>query len=177
MGQRVVPIMNGLIWIDFFVLGIICLSALISLARGFVKEALSLAGWVIALWSAVTFSSQVAEFLAAQISVPSVRQAAAFLLIFAGILCVTGMASYVVGLMVEKTGLSGTERMLGVLFGMGRGAVIVAVLVLLAGLTPVPQDPWWSQSTLIPHFETLALRIQELLPPDIAGKLVFKPSA
>ena len=169
--------LSDLIWVDFVVLGVIFLSALISVVRGFVKEALSLAGWIIALWTAVTFSGQVAEFLAAQITVPSVRQAAAFLLIFAGILCVTGMLSYIVGLMVEKTGLSGTDRLLGVLFGIGRGAVIVAVLVLLAGLTPLPQDPWWSQSAFIPQFESLALKIQELLPPDIAKQLEFKPSA
>ena len=79
--------------------------------------------------------------------------------------------------MVEKTGLSGTDRMLGIIFGIGRGAVIVSVLVLLAGLTPVPQDPWWSQSTFIPHFESLALKIQELLPPDIAQQLTYKQSA
>ena len=176
-GTPIVAALSDLIWVDFVVLGVIFLSALISVVRGFVKEALSLAGWIIALWTAVTFSGQVAEFLAAQITVPSVRQAAAFLLIFAGILCVTGMLSYIVGLMVEKTGLSGTDRLLGVLFGIGRGAVIVAVRVLLAGLTPLPQDPWWSQSAFIPQFESLALKIQELLPPDIAKQLEFKPSA
>lgn len=165
--------MNDLIWVDFVILGIIGLSALISVVRGFLKEALSLAGWVIAFWAAITFSGDLAVLFESQITVPSVRQASAFLCLFVGVLLATGIVIYFVGLVVEKTGLSGTDRMLGIIFGIGRGAVIVAILVLLAGLTPLPQDPWWRQSTFIPHFEELAVRIQQLLPPEIAQQLSF----
>jgi membrane protein required for colicin V production len=74
---------------------------------------------------------------------------------------------------VEKTGLSGTDRALGVVFGTIRGAVIIAILVLLAGFTTVPQDAWWSRSYLLHHFQDLALWIRRFLPPDIAAQIRY----
>ena len=51
---------------------------------------------------------------------------------------------------------------------MARGIVIVAILVLFAGLTAVPKDPWWKESVFLPHFQVLAVEIQSLLPPEVA---------
>ena len=165
--------MNNLIWVDYTILAIIGLSALISVVRGFLREALSLFGWVLAFWLSVTFTDDVAALFEGQVSVPSVRHSLAVAAIFVTVLLATGIVIYVVGLIVDKTGLSGTDRMLGVVFGIGRGAVIVAILVLLAGFTPLPQDPWWKQSTFLPHFEQLATQIRALLPPEISQLLTF----
>ena len=104
-------------------------------------------------------------------SVPALRQALAFAAIFVTVLVITGIVIYLVSTFTDKTGISGTDRMLGVIFGGGRGAVIVAMLVLLAGFTALPQDPWWRQSVLIPHFEKLAVQIRTLLPPEISQQL------
>ncbi len=162
-----------MIWIDYVILGILGLSALISVLRGFIKEALSLAGWIIAIGLGVAFSEEFAALLTDKISVPSARMAIAFSAIFFVTLLATGLAIYLVGLLVKKTGLTGTDRMLGVIFGIARGILIVGILVLLAGLTPLPDDPWWQESLFVPHFERLAIEIRGLLPPEAAEYFEF----
>ena len=74
---------------------------------------------------------------------------------------------------VDKTGLSGTDRVLGIVFGVVRGVVVVALLVLLAGLTTMPKDPWWGESALLGHFQVIALELRALLPPDMAAYFNF----
>lgn len=162
-----------LIWADYVILAIVGVSALISVARGFVREALSLAGWVAAVWIAFAFSSPVAELLAQQVAVPSARQALAALALFTVTLLATGIIIYLVGLVVSKTGLSGTDRAMGMVFGVARGGVIVMILVLLAGLTPIPNDPWWRESQLLPAFQTLAVEVRAHLPAEIADHIHY----
>ncbi len=161
-----------MIWVDYVILGIIGLSAVISLIRGFMREALSLAAWVLAFWVAWSFFRQLALQLD-WFTVPSVRLAAAFLILFLTTLILGALVNYLVGQLVDKTGLSGTDRMIGILFGAARGAILVAILVLLAGLTPFPNDPWWKESQLIGYFQELALWLRQLLPADIGEKFNF----
>ncbi|MES9845159.1 MAG: CvpA family protein [Candidatus Sedimenticola sp. PURPLELP] len=161
-----------MIWIDYAIIGIIGLSAMISLVRGFISEALSLAAWVLAFWVAWTFFRELAVQLD-WFSVPSVRLGAAFALLFIATLMLGAMVNFLVGQLVEKTGLSGTDRLIGIFFGAARGAVLVAILVLLAGLTPFPNDPWWKESQLIGYFQELAVWLKELLPADIGEKFNF----
>lgn len=162
-----------MIWVDYAILTVIGISALISIVRGFIREALSLLGWIIAIWVSFSFSEDVAALLVDKISVPSVRTASAFLILFVACLLVAGVANYLAGKLVEKTGLSGTDRMLGVVFGTVRGAVVVGILVLLAGFTTVPQDPWWDQSVLLKHFETMAVELRGFLPPDVSANINY----
>ena len=165
--------MGTLIWVDYAIVSIIGISALISLLRGFVREALSLLGWIAAIWVSLTFCQPGAVLLEGLISVPSVRVASAFLILFFGSLIVVGIVNFLAGKLIETTGLSGTDRMIGVVFGTVRGAIIVGVLVLLAGFTAVPQDPWWKQSILLKHFEAMAVEIRALLPADIASSIQY----
>ena len=141
--------------------------------RGFAREAISLAGWVLAVWLAVTQLEVVAAHLVHYIELPSLRLGVAFLAVFLSVLIVTGFVVFIVGLMVEKTAMSGTDRVLGVVFGLARGVAIVGVLVALAGLTPLPQDPWWRESVVLPHFERLALEMRGALPDEIASDMNF----
>ncbi len=161
-----------MIWTDYVILGIISLSALISLIRGFMREALSLAAWVLAFWVAWTFFRELAARLD-WFTVPSARLGIAFALLFIATLMVGALVNFLVGQLVDKTGLSGTDRLVGIFFGAARGALLIAILVLLAGLTPFPNDPWWQQSQLIGYFQELALWLKELLPPDIGDKFKF----
>ena len=162
-----------MIWVDYSILTIIGISALISILRGFIREALSLLGWIIAIWVSLSFAEDVAALLIDKIPAPSVRTASAFLILFFACLIVAGVLNYLAGKLVEKTGLSGTDRMLGVVFGTVRGAVVVGILVLLAGFNTVPQDPWWGQSMLLKHFEMLALELRSFLPPDVAANINY----
>ncbi len=162
-----------MIWVDYVIIGIIVLSALISLVRGFVREALSLVTWVLAFWVAWTFFRELAVVLEPWIATHSVRLGIAFAGLVTATLIVGGIINYLIGQLVEKTGLSGTDRLIGVVFGGARGVVLVAILVLLAGLTPMPEDSWWKQSVLIPYFQDIAIWLKQFLPPDIAAKFRY----
>ncbi len=162
-----------MIWVDYTILTIIGISALISILRGFIREALSLLGWIIAIWVSLSFAEDIAALLIDKIPVPSLRTASAFLILFFACLIVAGVINYLAGKLVEKTGLSGTDRMLGVVFGTVRGTVVVGILVLLAGFTAVPEDPWWDQSILLKHFETMAVEVRSFLPPDVAANINY----
>lgn len=99
-------------WIDYCILGIIALSTLISLVRGFVKEAISLAVWFAAFFIASHFYADLAAHLT-NFSDPMIRSAVAIAILFVVTLILGGLLNYVVGQMVQYTGLSGTDRALG----------------------------------------------------------------
>ncbi len=162
-----------MIWVDYFILAIIGISALLSLWRGFFKEALSLISWLAALWIAMLYFGDLGRYLARWIDTPSVRGAVAFVMLFVGTVMIGGVVSFLVGKLVEKSGLTATDRALGVVFGMARGVVIVAVLVMLAGLTSVPQDPWWHESLLLGHFQDMAMWLRSFLPASMAENIHF----
>lgn len=162
-----------LIWADFAILAIIGVSALLSLWRGFVKEAISLASWIIALWVAMLFFQDLADWLVRWIETPSIRAVVAFTALFVCVVLLGGLINLLAGQLISKTGLTGTDRALGMLFGIARGVVIVAVLVMLAGLTGLPQDTWWNESTLLKHFQDMALWLRSFLPADIAQHIQY----
>ena len=83
-------------------------------------------------------------------------------------LLLSALVNNLIAAIVEKTGLSGTDRMLGVLFGLLRGVAIVTLLVLLAAATPMPNDAWWQNAVLIEHFEKLAIWVRQFLPDGLA---------
>lgn len=160
-------------WVDVVILVVVGLSAFISLLRGFLREAVSLAGWILAIWVALSYTDEVASLLADHVEAASIRQGIAFVALFVSVLIGTALANYLLGLLVDKTGLTGTDRVLGVVFGIARGVLVVVILVVLAGLTDVPQDPWWQESMLLPRFEIIALDLKSVLPPDVAERLRY----
>ncbi len=165
-----------LVWVDMVILGLILLSSLISLIRGFIREAFSLAVWVIAFWVSWRFFRDFSIQLEGFIATPSVRLGVAFILLMLLSLAVGGLINYLVIRLIDSTGLSGSDRFIGMIFGAARGILLVAVLVLLAGLTPLTEDPWWRESLLIPYFQELAIWLKTLLPPEVADKFQFLPA-
>ena len=139
-------------WADWGIIAIIVLSGLISLKRGFIKEALSLLIWVLAFVIARMFSANMTTLLVDYIDVPTIRYAAAFAILFAATLMVGALVNYLISTLVRITGLSGTDRVLGIIFGLGRGALLVVVAVALIKHTPLTDAMWWAQSVLIPEF-------------------------
>lgn len=139
-------------WADWAIIAIISVSSLISLKRGFVREAFSLLTWVAAFIVARLFTAPLAALLASSIETPSVRLVVAFVLLFAATLILGALVANLLSALVKATGLSGTDRVLGMGFGLARGALVVVALLILAGMTPMPQDRWWQESRLIPHF-------------------------
>jgi len=160
-------------WIDVVILALIALSAILSLFRGFVREAVALATWLVALWVAMAFHEDLAQILSQWISTPSAQKITAFAALFICVLLLGAIVNYLAGKLVDKTGLTGTDKLLGIVFGVARGGVIVAILVLLAGLTPFPQDPWWQDSQFLGYFEDFAAWMRNYLPGDIADNINY----
>lgn len=160
-----------MVWVDFLIPVIITISALLSLMRGFVREAISLFGWITAFWIALRFSNSLADMFLSSISIPSLRIVIAFTILFVLTLILVALINHLAGHLVKTTGLTSTDRMIGMVFGVARGAVVVAILVLLAGFTTLPQDPWWHESVMISHFEHVAHFLRDTVAPEIAGKL------
>lgn len=154
-------------WVDYVLIGIIALSVIVSILRGFVREALSLASWIAAFWVAMTFSGDIAHILVSYVSTPSVRTIIAFIGLFLVTLIVCGLLGHFIAIMIQKTGLSGTDRLLGIVFGFCRGVLLVALLLLAASYTAIPQDSWWQQSVLIPHFMPVTNWIKQYLPNSL----------
>ncbi len=159
---------------DLAILVICGVSMLVSLFRGFVREVFSLVVWFLALYAALLAAEPFAARLSPWVEMPSVRVIIAFVGVFVLVLVVGGLVNYLLGKLVAGTGLSGTDRLVGALFGALRGAAIVLVAVIIARLTPFPEDPWWRESRLLPEFERLAVvavryfpeTVQEYVPPD-----------
>jgi len=154
--------------IDWVILGIIVVSGVISLMRGFVKEALSLVSWLVALFVARFFSGNLATLLEGQIATNSLRWVVAFVILFAATLFMMALINYLIVQVVKATGLTGTDRVLGMVFGMVRGLLIVVVLVYLGQMTMLPGDEWWQSSSLIPHLEIVAEWARKTLPAAVS---------
>ena len=160
-------------WIDVVILALIALSAILSLFRGFVREAVALVTWLVALWVAMAFYEDLAAILSQWISLPSAQRITAFAVLFICVLLLGAIVNFLASKLVNKTGLTGTDKLLGIIFGVARGGVIVAILVLLAGLTPLPQDPWWQDSQLLGYFQELAMWMRSYLPNEIADNITY----
>ncbi len=160
--------------VDVVVIFVIFLSALFSLLRGFVKEAISLATWIIAIWLAATFAPQLADALPSNIESEAARQAIGFGVLFVLTLMVGTLVNMLVSQVVKKTGLSGADRIFGVFFGVLRGGLIIIVFVIIGGMTPLPDTEWWQSSTLLQWFESAAIVIQEYIPEDL--NLSYQPA-
>lgn len=137
---------------DYVIIGIVGISVFLSLRRGFVSEAFSLAIWIAAFIIAKLFSNPLVLLAGHWVNPPSMRIPAAFVVLFVVTLIIGGLVQRLLSELVKVTGLSATDRLLGVLFGAARGALIVIVtLGVLSRSTDMPNDPWWKKSTLIPE--------------------------
>ncbi|MFC0180098.1 CvpA family protein [Thorsellia kenyensis] len=147
--------MNTLLWIDYIILGIVGVSTLISLIRGFVREALSLIGWIAAFFIASKFYIYLAAFFTG-IEDIILRNATAIALLFCATLIVSGIVNHLIGKLVDKTGLSGTDRLLGMCFGAVRGILLMAAMLLFAdAFTGLGTSEDWQNSQLIPKFKPI----------------------
>jgi len=174
---------------DWVIVAIIAMSMLFGLLRGLVREAFSLAGWLAALVVARTFFEPFDEMLGPLVTTPSLRHLAAYAGLFIGTLVVSWLLGYAVMSLVDAAGLKWSDRLLGGIFGLSRGLIVVLALLIL--IQPfVEHDPWWHESELPPVFLKYAFLGKELkhdvmqvaLPPsrahqrgEAAGSLVISP--
>ena len=164
-------------WADYTIVGILALSVLIGLWRGFVSEVLALGVWIAAVWVAWMFGDQVAGLFEHSVSLPSARMLLGYGICFIGVLILGALLRFVMHKLVQGTGLSGSDRMLGMAFGLARGVLLVVLVVMLLGFTPFPRDPWWQQSQLLPSFRSAAQWLSTRLPDNLEKYIDFHPAA
>lgn len=150
--------------LDWLIFAVIFLSTLLSLKRGFVKEVLSLITWVAAFLIAVKFTNQMQVLLIEQVQNDQIRYIAAFLTLFIASLCVGALISFLLGSLIQVTGLTSTDRILGMIFGFARGTMVIVAFISLLSLSPlITKTDFWSDSQLVPRLVFLKDWTQELL--------------
>jgi membrane protein required for colicin V production len=147
-------------WIDYAIVATCVASAAFGFWRGFAKEALSLASWLAAIWLAWRFAFVIEPMLGEWVRAPELRSWAARGMLFVIVLALGGLVSWLVRELVRHTGLSGTDRVAGALFGFGRGVLIVGLAAIGVELGGLSQDPWWQESMLRPYGERIAAGIR-----------------
>lgn len=181
-----------MIWIDFTLIGLVFICVVVGLLRGFIKEFFSLSFWILASWVSLSFTPEfgrigflsvatlppslaaVAGFLESTISQPSTRMFASFVALFIITLSLGGLIGFLLNVLIKKTGLTFMDRFGGMIFGAVRGVIVVAVAVILAGLTPLPKDSWWTESTVIPPFQLLAVWLRDHISSGMTDFISYR---
>lgn len=160
--------------LDYVLLVIVVLSALVGLWRGLVSEVVALLAWVAALGAAWLYASEVAVMLEAHIAEPAWRQVAGFALIFVGVLLLAAVLRFLLRELLRAAGLGPADRMFGTFFGIARGLAIAFVLVLVGGMLGMAKEPWWENSLFAPPLETAVVASKPWLPDVVAERIRFR---
>ena len=155
---------------DYAVMAVIAVSALRGAWRGFIGEVFGLIGWVAAFLVACRYVEHVVPWMPAHWPGGTLTQwLIAFALIVIGVVFVAGMVNALLGRLVHVSGLSGVDRSLGLMFGLVRGVVLVLILVILGGLTELPQQDFWRDAMLWPYARRGVHELKPLLPETLAA--------
>lgn len=160
-------------WLDYAVFAVMAVSILWAAWRGLVREVISLAAWVIAFLAANLFAGPLSEVLPDSIPSPELRAVVAFLAVFIGALMVATLFALLLSKIVHAVGLGSLDRVLGTLFGVARGLLILLAFALLSGLTTLPFQPAWRDSLTGTLLAQAALALKPWLPPAFAARLRY----
>ena len=158
---------------DFVVLIIFVVSISISVVRGIVRESLSLAGWVIAYMVAKAFAKDFVSMLPLSITGDSLRVLMSFSALFLSVLLVMSLITILASALVKTVGLGSVDRLFGAFFGLARGLLAVLLLVLLAGLTTLPQEPFWQKALLSKPLEAGVIMTMPWLPQELSKQINY----
>ena len=154
---------------DWIIAAVILVSMIISVFRGFIKEAFSLISWILAIWLGITFCVQVGEIIHQYIEIPTpkFREWAGFAAIFIATLFIFSLISYVVTKLLIRGPIKGVDRVLGVGFGFMRGVAIVVALLMVVRALGMEESQWWANSKHIAHFIPVMDVVEEMLPTSL----------
>ena len=168
LNQATVTTSHFLSWPDWLILGVLGLSIVVGLWRGFVRETLSLMTWIMALVLALFYCTYVAQNFLHDISAPSLRIMAAFAIIFLAVFIVGTIMSKLLSGLIHKSGLGGADRLIGLCFGVLRGVLVIAVILVLADTAHLSETAAWQQSILVPKFAGVVEWMHHSIPPLLA---------
>ena len=159
--------------LDYAVFTIVGVSMLLGVIRGFVREVIALGSWVVAFIVSSAYGGDVAPLLAQQIPDEKWRVLAAVVAVFVVVLVVVNIVAMLASKLIKSAGLAIEDRLLGSVFGLARGVLVVLVLVLGAGLTVLPRQPVWKDAMLAAPLVKLAEIVKPWLPQDWAKNISY----
>lgn len=151
---------------DFLLIVILLASMGVGVMRGFFRELLSMVGWILAIWVAWEYSHLLAPYLGSGLS-PTVKIWAGRIILFIGVLIVALLAGNLVSMIVQRSALSVPDRSLGMLFGFARGIILIGLVVMVAQILQMPDQPWWDDSKLVPYGTAVADWMQQFLDAGV----------
>ncbi|MDI9818854.1 MULTISPECIES: CvpA family protein [unclassified Legionella] len=160
-------------WVDLLIIAVVALSIITGLIRGFVKELIALAIWVLAIWLAYSYSQELDPFLQKYIQDKTARTVTAFIAILVGTLISGGIINAVLGFILKRSGLSGTDRILGMGFGFIRGVFIIALVMVVVKMTSIPYQDYANNSKLYARFDPIVDWLYNMTPEFIKQVKVF----
>ena len=159
---------------DLIALLVVAISVGFSIWRGLVREVLALLSWIAAFWLAKLFAAVVAGWLPSSWSHQGLRIAIGFIGVMLVSVLALGLVSMMIVRLVKVAGLTTSDRMLGAVFGLLRGLLILVILVLLGGMTSEPREHYWRNALLSRPLEKMASLAKPWLPEDIARRVSFE---
>lgn len=155
---------------DYVLLAIVIVSSLVGLLRGLIREALSLVIWIAALWCAARYGSEAARVFGGVLDDALLRLWAGRVTLFVVVLFAGSVLAWIVTYFVRRSVITGTDRALGMLFGIARGAVVAGILVLALEAGGFAAEPWWQQSKLLPYAAAAGARLRDLAEQQLADQ-------
>jgi membrane protein required for colicin V production len=155
-------------WIDVVILLIIAVSVIFSVIRGFARDAISLAAWVLAFVIALALAEKFASILPGSIEDPKVRLGISITVLFVATLIMGMLANFLLAGFVNMTKMSNLDRSLGALFGFVRGVIVVCAMVVLGAFISLNETGWWRESKLIPLHVWVIHHTAPVLPDGVA---------
>lgn len=158
---------------DYVVIAVVALSLLFGLWRGVVGEVIALLAWALSIAAGIRFGAEAGQLLFSGLLDPAVRTVAGCVAIFVAVLVLMALVRMALRSMVKALGLTASDRLLGMFFGLVRGVLVCMVLVALGGMTSAPQQLWWRHASLAKPLETAVLAVKPWLPDDLAKRIRF----
>jgi membrane protein required for colicin V production len=160
-------------WFDYAVIAILVISMLVGILRGVLREVVMLGGWVAAFVLASAFAGRITPLMPESLG-PLLAPLLAYLAIFLGVVLTAGFIALLLTMLAKSAGMGALNRLLGAGFGMMRGLLVILALVLLAGFTSLPREPFWRNAVSSGAFETVVIGARPLLPDELAKRIRYR---
>ena len=143
--------------VDYLLTGAVLLSMLFGSVRGFLRESVALLGWLVGLWLAWRYANLVEPYLGGALAGTPLQVWVARMIVLLAVVMAGWLLGSLLSYIVQRSGLTlGVDRLLGAIFGLVRGAVIVGFAVMLGQAAELDSEPWWRASRLLPLGENMA---------------------
>jgi membrane protein required for colicin V production len=159
--------------IDIVVLAVVGISVLLGVIRGLVREVLALVAWVAAFLVANLLTPEIAKLLPQAMASEEIRLLVSFVAVFILVLIGLSVLAILASKLVKIAGLGAADRVVGGIFGLARGILVVMILVLLAGLTALPRQPAWRNGIVSGPLEAVAGHVKAWLPADLSKRIKY----